>query len=265
VSKKSKKQQFPSVPAKKVSIFVATPTIDGRLHAGSVHSVLTLQKLCIENNVGFTWKVISGNSILPLARNELASGFLESKATHMFMLDSDIQVDPRHILYLLGHDKDLSALPCAKREVLWPRLGEFIKSYPNVSHEVYPSLLAEGNFSTTEDVFNVDESGFATVLKVGTGAMMVKRETLERIMKERPEDYIIKPSGDKLYEFFAYSVDPETKIQYGEDYTFCNKWRSLGGTIQILLAAKTKHHGQMAIEFDWKALAVAISEANGGK
>jgi hypothetical protein len=262
MSKKSKRQAAPSATAKKIGIFVATPTLDGRLHAGSIASIMGVQRMCIENGVGFTWKVISGNSILPLARNELASGFLESKATHLFMIDSDIQVDPRHVMYLLGHDRDISALPCAKREVTWERLNQFVTSYPSTPHEVYPALIAEGNFNTTEDVFNVDQDGFAKVLKVGTGAMMVKRATLDKIMRERPDDYIIKPSGEKLYEFFSYTVDPETKIQYGEDYTFCNKWRSLGGTIDLLLAAKTKHHGQIAIEFDWKALAVAISEQN---
>jgi hypothetical protein len=265
VSKKSKKINIASTPAKKVGIFVATPTLDGRLHAGSVASVMGVQRMCIENGVTFTWKVISGNSILPLARNELAAGFLESKATHMFMIDSDIQVDPRHVMYLLGHDRDISALPCAKREVTWERLGQFVNSYPGTPHDVYPALIAEGNFSTTEDVFDVDQDGFAKVLKVGTGAMMVKRETLEKMMREMPDNYIMKPSKEKLYEFFAYTIDPETKIQYGEDYNFCNKWRALGGTIDLLLAAKTKHHGQIAIDFDWKALAVAITEANGAK
>lgn len=267
MSKKSKRARNPKpfnvqgvgTPQKSTGICVATPTLDGRLHAGCVATVMQLQKLCIEEGISFTWKVLAGNSILPLARNELAKQFLETKATHLFMIDSDIQVDPRHILYLLGHDRMLSALPCSKREVLWERLGEFISAYPNTSLEMYPALIAEGNFSTEEEVFNVDEFGFAKVLKVGTGAMMVKREVFEKMIAAKPENYFNTSNG-KLYQFFSYSQDDETKTQYGEDYTFCNTWRNLGGEVDLLVAAKTKHHGQLAIEFNWKGIAETITQ-----
>jgi hypothetical protein len=272
VSKKSKRVRNPrsfdsqsiAAPQKRLGICVATPTLDGRLHAGCVATVMQLQKLCIEEGISFTWKVLAGNSILPLARNELAKQFLDTKATHLFMIDSDIQVDPRHILYLLSHDRMVSALPCSKREVLWNRLGEFISAYPNTSLEMYPALIAEGNFSTEEDVFKVDEFGFAKVLKVGTGAMMVKREVFEKMIAESPDNYFNTTQG-KLHQFFSYSQDNETKTQYGEDYTFCNTWRKLGGEIDLLVAAKTKHHGQLAIEFNWKGIAETITEFMAGK
>ena len=259
MSKKNKLNKPVQKVGKKIGICIATPTLDGRLHAGCVASALNVQRLCIENGISFTWKVISGNSILPLARNELVKQFLETSATHMFMLDSDIQVDPRHVMYLLAHDREVSALPCAKREVTWERLGEFIKEYPDTDHKVFPALLAEGNFSTEEEVFKVDQEGFAKVLKVGTGAMMVKRTAFEKIAKQFPER-VLNTSKGELYEYFSYTVDPETRIQYGEDYTFCNTWRSTGGNIDLLLAANTKHHGQISIEFDWKAIATAISD-----
>jgi hypothetical protein len=220
---------------------------------------MQLQKLCIEEGISFTWKVLAGNSILPLARNELTKQFLATQATHLFMIDSDIQVDPRHILYLLSNDRMLSALPCSKREVVWNRLGEFISAYPNTSLEIYPALIAEGNFSTEEEVFKVDEFGFAKVLKVGTGAMMVKREVFEKMIAENPDNFFNTTQG-KLYQFFSYSQDNETKTQYGEDYTFCNNWRKIGGEIDLLVAAKTKHHGQLAIEFNWKGIAETITE-----
>jgi hypothetical protein len=263
VSKKSKKKGVPRTPAKQQKLpwlYIATPTLDGRIHAGCVASVMQIQRMCIEAGVRFTWKVISGNSILPLARNELAKQFLMTEATHMFMIDSDIQVDPRHVMYLLGHDKNISALPCSKREVVWDRLGEFVKAYPQVEPEYYPALIAEGNFSTEDQVFDVDEHGFARVLKVGTGAMMVRREVFEKMMEAEPDNYLETQQG-RMHQFFAYTVDPETRIQYGEDYTFCNKWRKLGGTIDMLLAASTTHHGQIGIKFDWKSIATTIAAA----
>lgn len=261
MSKKSKnKKNSGNTPTTPVALFIATPTIDGRIHAGSVASVMQIQRMCWEAGIKFTWKVISGNSILPLARNELAKQFLDTPSTHMFMIDSDIQVDPRHVMYLLGHDRDVSALPCSKREVIWDRLGQFIKAYPEVNPEVYASLIAEGNFSTEDEVFNVDESGFAKVLKIGTGAMMVKRRVFEKMIEANPENFLQTPTG-KMHQFFSYSVDPETRIQYGEDYTFCNTWRKLGGSIDVLIAAKTTHHGQIGIKFDWKAIATTITAA----
>lgn len=264
MSKKSKaKKNFVQQKPKTADgpwLYIATPTLDGRIHAGCVASVMQIQRMCIEAGVRFTWKVISGNSILPLARNELAKQFLATEATHMFMIDSDIQVDPRHVMYLLGHDKAISALPCSKREVIWDRLGEFIKAYPQVEPGIYPSLIAEGNFSTEDQVFDVDEHGFAKVLKIGTGAMMVKRSVFEKMIEADPENYL-ETSAGRMHQFFAYTIDPETRIQYGEDYTFCNAWRKLGGTVEMLIAAKTTHHGQIGINFDWKAIATTITAA----
>jgi hypothetical protein len=264
VSKKSKtnknKGNKPPVNAPQVGLFVATPTLDGRIHAGCVASIMQVQRMCIDAGIKFTWKIMSGNSILPLARNELVKHFLATPSTHMFMIDSDIQVDARHVMYLLGHDRDISALPCSKREVLWDRLGEFIKAYPQVEPSIYSSLIAEGNFSTEAEVFDVDEFGFAKVLKIGTGAMMVKRTVFEKMIDSAPENYLETATGP-MYQFFSYTVDPETRIQYGEDYTFCNRWRQIGGTVDMLIAAKTTHHGQIGINFDWKAIATAITAA----
>ncbi|SVB72515.1 uncharacterized protein METZ01_LOCUS225369, partial [marine metagenome] len=62
------------------------------------------------NELGLTWhvKTLVNESLISRGRNTLASMFLlESDATHLFFVDSDIGFEPWNVLVALNHNVDV--------------------------------------------------------------------------------------------------------------------------------------------------------------
>jgi hypothetical protein len=52
----------------------------------------------------------------------------------------------------------------------------------------------------------------------------------------------LTPSSN-LYALFDCIIDPETGAYLSEDYSFCLRWRRIGGDIWIDVASKLTHSG----------------------
>ena len=79
--------------------------------------------------------------------------------------------------------------------------------------------------------------------------MLIKRECIEKIIKERPDIKYINDidgymdAGDNFYDIFQCKVNPETKKYESEDYGFCKLWKSLGGKINVITDISLNHRG----------------------
>lgn len=80
--------------------------------------------------------------------------------------------------------------------------------------------------------------------------MLIKREVFEKL-KETVQSYINdvvsavdadKPR-DRIYEFFATTIEPETERLLSEDYHFCRIWRKSGGKIYAAPWVTLGHSG----------------------
>jgi hypothetical protein len=80
---------------------------------------------------------------------------------------------------------------------------------------------------------------------VGTGILKITREALEQIVAARPD---LKLDGDdgmppevvaRHYRFFEDGPRDE-----GEDYMFCDLWRSLGGSVWVAPNICVEHVGE---------------------
>ena len=89
----------------------------------------------------------------------------------------------------------------------------------------------------------------------GTGMMLIKREVLEK-MKEWVPTYCNDVTdlsgntkvGEDIYEYFATSIEPETKRLLSEDYHFCRVWRQNGGKIYAAPWMNLGHMGSYLFE-----------------
>jgi len=75
---------------------------------------------------------------------------------------------------------------------------------------------------------------------------------LEKLVAAYPETkyksaHINEPPSDNRYNLFDCAVAPETGIYLSEDYTFCQRWRKLGGKVWLDMRSPLKHVG--AYEF----------------
>jgi len=85
-----------------------------------------------------------------------------------------------------------------------------------------------------------------------TGCMLIKREVLEKMIKEYPHLEIYQPTNingkevkkDNMYNLFDTLHDPVTKRYFGEDFGFCQRWIDIGGKVYAYIDDYITHVGE---------------------
>jgi hypothetical protein len=207
-----------------MKLFIALPVYGG-YDPYFINSLLQLQE---EPPCSLIVRPCIGDSLVARARNKLAAEFLESDATHMLFLDTDLIFTPQHVARLLSHDKPVIAglYPKKQRELAW-----VVNTLPGQEP---------------------DENGLQKVKYIGTGFLMIKREVLERMAAEIPGIAYVTDAGQVQrteHDFFPTGpmLDPEqgTTRYHSEDWGFCRRALDLGYDVYADTRVALKHVGQM--------------------
>ena len=76
------------------------------------------------------------------------------------------------------------------------------------------------------------------------------------------------PSKDNLFAFFDCMIDPENASYLSEDYSFCRRWKAIGGEIWLDLRSRLTHAGvqhfvgDCTLRFASLATPIAISNTD---
>jgi|694.fasta_scaffold04497_9 hypothetical protein len=270
----SKKKRFkqqsnpqPRPQAARFKLAVWTPSLTGTFNVGYVNSILKMQVEAQRVGGKFSWGVVPGISILPVARNRSVVEFLKGDATHFMFLDSDVGVNAQDVMVCVLSGLDFTALPYSRRAFDPARALSIIQGTPGIEPKSIASILARPAFEfhgtePKEIDPEISELGFVVCDRVGTGAMILRREVFEKmapivdeyfdLMNEEQETITTK-------NFFGYSRKEGYFI--GEDWTFCDQWTSLGEKIYLKVDAKTSHEGSIQYGYDFQALADIAAKA----
>jgi len=251
-----------SVPTKRFpKLWVSTPTLDGRVSIEYMRSYDNLKAALFQQKVNTNVDFLSGNSILPQARNYLVDRFMRSDADWILMVDSDISYEPMDIVACLPHLSDaIVGLPCCKKFAHWDRVAQTVRNNPDYPAKDIPAIMADANFAIPESgILQPDEYGLANVEWIGTGAMITSREALVKIIKANPNE---KTDADKkaVHEFFKYEPfsgkigGTDVTRYYGEDVSFCRLAKRSGLSVKAKIDAKTGHAGFIDYRFDAEAV-----------
>jgi hypothetical protein len=204
------------------SVYVGTPT-----HGQSVSTAYTTSALrTVEsfNKLGLKINfLIFDGAAVDKARNLIVAQFMsDPAATHLLWMDADQAWRPNDIIRLLHHNKDVVGIAVRRKKLA----VEF-----NVNF-----------FGTEAEIQN----GCIEVLDLGTGCMLMKRSVLQKMMDSYPELKIDSldeqvQAPEYAYALFQFTVD--NNKYYGEDFTFCRRWRSTGGSIWVDPAGLIGHVG----------------------
>jgi hypothetical protein len=243
-------------------LHLVTPTLDGKVTAEYVQALSALQKALYQNSINLSMKFQIGNSLLAAGRNWLANDFLESDADWLLMVDSDIAYRPQDVVAALPHlEGAIIGFPCSKKFAKWERVAQTVRENPDFPHTGIPAILGDANFHLgVSDYLFPNEYGLAKVKWIGTGVMLVSRSSLEKIIKENPEDKI-EIDGKIMQEFFRYDTFLEQKngVEYksitGEDVAFCRLAKESGLEVYAKIDALTTHMGFSLYQFDAKVVA----------
>jgi len=202
------------------------PCYGGMVNEGFFISMLKFMAAANRLGLNFTVDTMVNESLIPRGRNSLVAKFLafEPKSTHLMFIDADIGFEPEEVIKLVLANKDVAG-------GLYPKKALPIQYVVNK----IPNSQKEGNL--------------VEVANLGTGFMLIKREVIENIIRQRPDlhyqDAIgLDPKFDPYkYALFDTLIDPITKEYLSEDYYFCKLWREMGGNIWADLSIRLDHCG----------------------
>ena len=211
---------------------ICVPCYGGQVTEKHYVSMMSYTIACMKNDMTFSIETLANESLVTRARNNLvAKMMLNSKTTHLMFVDADVGFAPESIYKLIGHNKDVVG-------GIYPK-----KTFdPDYVFNPSPDAKRDG------DLIEVDD--------IGTGFLLIKREVIQKMfdnfpkLKYRNNINIDNDAEPFMYALFDTLIDEETGTYLSEDYTFCERWRGLGGKIYADTSIQLSHTGYYSFQGD---------------
>ena len=165
----------------------------------------------------------NGCSILTKARNEIVQRFIDSEFDVLLFIDADMVWNPVDAVNLLRAENKFSA--CIYRS-----------KYDEITYHCKTE-------ETSGDWIKADG--------VGTGFIALRRECILEMMTSYPETKYTE-GGKDYHALFDFELHDGR--YWGEDYTFCRRWRAIGGEIDVMTDATIKHIGSKTYEGNYSCI-----------
>jgi hypothetical protein len=227
-------------------LFVATPCYGGVVTLRFMHSMMALAQRGNTAGLAIQADFLGYESLITRGRNTLVSRFLDHPmATHMLFIDADIGFEPDQVFRMLEFGGDVVAGMYPLKLIDWASgLSRAHSGEPVETAALrYVGSPCSGAQAQTRD-------GFVTADYAGTGFMLIRREVFTRMAEAYPHlrytacHNSAKPSlSPNQYAFFDCMIEPETGDYLSEDYTFCKRWRDIGGEIWLDTQGGLTHVG----------------------
>jgi hypothetical protein len=192
-------------------VCVGIPTIDGKLHANLVDSLLAETLIGHMQGVHYLVKSEMGCSLIGVARNKLAKWFLDTKqADCLVFIDSDISWKGGALTDLVKRSKDVVG-------------GTYRAKTDDVKFHIRGEPEPDGDLLKVEGL----PGGF----------IKINRGVFERMDNAAP---YTTDDGVEMRNWFPTEVVDGSL--WGEDYGFCRLWREVGGAVHLDPSIKLRHH-----------------------
>lgn len=193
-------------------VFIAIPAYTGQVHIQTMRSLM--HDVLAFKDRGDTVEVYdeSGSSLIADARAVCVAKFLETDATHLIFIDNDVTWPAGTLLKLVDHGEDFvgGAYPHRRDPLSFPVSWDMGKS------ELWAS-----------------DKGLLEVVGLPGGFICLTRAMLEKMVAAYPNlTYFSKDaaSGMVCGLFDSYRLGG---VKFGEDFSFCRRWRDLGGKVWL--------------------------------
>ena len=225
------------------NIFIATPMYGGMCTGLYTQSLIKTIGMLTNHGHQVSCHFMFNESLITRARNNLSHQFLQSDATHLLWIDSDIQWQPEDVMRLLDADLDIIGGIYPKKEINW----ECVKQAAQAGKGNLANYTGTFVVNLPNDVprMVVEKDKPAEVANLGTGFMLVKREVFEQ-MKAYTPTYVSDMThlqGQTIYAFYQDTICPESNRWLSEDYFFCKSWRDHGGKVYAAPWCELSHIG----------------------
>lgn len=225
------------------NIYIALPAYGGSVKTACAMSLLGLQRAFTKAGIG-SIVAPTDSAFIDDTRNVLATRFLTSDCTHLLFVDHDIGFKPEAPLRLIAANKPLIGCIYPQRKLDLDKVVELAKSGLTL-----PNILARASVFpvhwTDQSQIQVTD-GIASVIGIPMGLCLIAREVFDVMIasgsirhdksnEHRPPDW--------LWGFFDRERDGDHILP--EDYSFCRRYRNLGGEVFAMVSERVDHIGEM--------------------
>lgn len=194
-------------------VWIAIPAYTGQIHLSTMRSILTDLLVLKDRGDSVTIFDESGNALIADCRALIVAKFLESGASDLVFVDSDVCWEAGALVKLLDHPVDFVA-------------------------GIYPQRRDPINFSVSwvpdrEELWADEKTGLIEVAGVPAGFMRVTRNMLLKMVAQYTDTafHCNDAPDSRAYALFdPYRIGV---MKLGEDYAFCRRWRDIGGKVWI--------------------------------
>jgi hypothetical protein len=199
---------------KKRRVFIGLPSYAGFKCSPFNYTLRQTIRLLQSNGYKITVGTCIGNPYIQAARNTLVKEFRESGCNVFLFFDDDMSWNPADALRLLEAEGDIvgGVYPMDDLPTFFCKIPSDKYGFPIVRQD--GCILAAG---------------------IPTGFMKINGQVFDILSKCYPR----LAYGDS-HDFFPQGV--RNGVWVGEDYAFCDLWRSIGGKLWILPDVDFIHH-----------------------
>jgi len=202
-------------------ICIATGSRSGHTAPAYQLSLVRTLDACKESKIDVEWMFLTGNCHVDDCRNYLVRDFLLSDCTHLFFVDSDVGWSATDFIRVATSPHDVCA-------------GVYPKKRENTP---YPVKFNPGEMWT-------DADGWMEVDKVPTGFLCIARHVLQDMYDAEPRKFRSEKQRHKMPQAILFERTYEGGGRISGDYSWCNRWRRLGGKIYIDPEMRFYHSGE---------------------
>jgi len=231
-------------------IFIATPCFSGMLTDAYAIGLLGLVQIFERERISYTVNLMGNQSLITRARNKLAAMFMTDRNnTHLMFIDGDIAFDPKDVIKLLNHGKEITAGVYPKKGIHWDVVKTAVEANDPEFWNMGTNFNLALNFLSEKKKSVKIQGRLVGAKYVGAGFLLIKRAVFNKIIKAQPkrkcydDEEFEKKYGKYYYDIFATEVDAKTKLYLSEDYAFCKLVRSLGMEIWADTSINLGHVG----------------------
>lgn len=210
--------------SKQQRVLIGTPSLDGRVDAWYAYFLHEIGKLGLQNNIFIDVLMVSYESILPMARNELLTAAIKNDFDCFVFIDSDVYCNPQTLIDVIKDKRDVVAIPTVKKT-------------DQESYDIFFQELpkADGDWIKAEAVST-------SCLKLSKNVLKTLDENSTKTMFRSKQ-----LSNICQYDFVGDSF-------VGEDIYLCRKIRGLGYDIWVNTKSTCMHIGPKMYKGDFKQL-----------
>lgn len=201
-------------------VWIAITAYAGTIHIQTFVWIMESMLALAAKGIRVTPIAETGNAMIAHGRDLLCAKFLGSDATDLVFVDHDVTGNADVFVRLVEHPVDVVA-------GIYP-----VRSDPPnfmVRHVEGRKELQAVNPQTGEPAeFG---TGLLEVEGVPAGFLRITRNCLEKMVLAYPELRFADQHAPKGYGWSLFDNIHEGDAYFGEDYSFCRRWRQIGGKV----------------------------------